>query len=1187
MIFRHCFLRSILGVSVLSLAAFSSALSSGLLITAMDLQDSAPRSLDDVAAIAKRIKIAGDTPSANPESLAVFAELGEDLNNLGGAYSILLKASRIKPEPSASPAPGASTPPVDKPDPRVEKSKTIAVALVEALNKLPEGYTKFYGGLGTAVDVLKLSPLDLNPVSGATLAAKLDASSAAIGTLASDQLPAVQKGLNAAALLVNLKVKVDGKDTDFYESLIDLAGGTGTTPQYSKAKKANDAFVEAFRGFATFSHLDAQLKSLASHIEIRIRIAEENAVTVASQPHILGPKAKQLRDSDQPVLNSITSLTGKIPALVKAFHPQGASLNPSLARLQKSLAPYEVALAGLDLAIKGNRDSHIGKQISLYYFRDAQRLINILHPGKEGKKLDEVVFTDRATQLQQLRKDIVTNDFDLEAEFANLGEAQQKQLRLVQGLASAKETLKKAQTDYDSIRTKVQEQKKLLADIEGKLKVADNEIALAKAELERINADPVATEPDKAAARLRNEQANNTKARTLSSKDVANQDLLNLQEDEGLKKKDLEDAQAAVKAIEDGVKDAKSAARNAAIAIATTRKKGALSVQDEAADFINQRDNAPMLVAHGDPLSQDPTLRVTLAGFKDASTIFVRGSNKDVALVENIIAQFDRPAPQAKITLWTLQVNVVQDDSGIRNINDAMRVMERDLTNARLRSSAAGSLLRDCLIDKVNEVINCNMRLYSGPQADRLAALHFYEPLLTGHMGFTPAITLQPRCEEQESFVLRNLPDPTKPTTLGEAMLIFVMGRRSYQEEIICKWKAKVMAYMDQARDFKEDLKRLPKEDQERVRKGMIFPATMRAFGLDGFGATQAGMTPIQTEILCAIQRKAVENMIGEIFAKERLEIKTPGVCKALEIRYKFLEDEIHLSPEQIKEVFKKGEAGYQELLLQFPLSAVNARIAAVDDMLKKLIVAVDEDVEDLIIRPAVYGIRDKLKRYHVNVGTLQRTSVLATNRFVARVDAGASAQVAMGETQDVLKATQQLAQMALAAESQNPLDVIKGLKSDDKEPPRQIYGITSGGLFKVTPIFDPSGQALRFVFDYVTTNRVRDPNDTTDPALPQIERHTINTEVQLSTFELRTVSSFEVNNKLGLPEHRWGGIPLLNQIPVLKEIPIIGWFVRRTGRAAVTQQNIVLAQTTMYPTIEDMLKLLTPPTSKIDIGGK
>jgi len=137
-----------------------------------------------------------------------------------------------------------------------------------------------------------------------------------------------------------------------------------------------------------------------------------------------------------------------------------------------------------------------------------------------------------------------------------------------------------------------------------------------------------------------------------------------------------------------------------------------------------------------------------------------------------------------------------------------------------------------------------------------------------------------------------------------------------------------------------------------------------------------------------------------------------------------------------------------------------------------------------------------------------------------------------------------------------------------------EIYGITSGSAFQVTPIFDPTGQALRFKFDFVDTTLVREPRGTTNPRIPRIERHTVNTEVQLANLELREVSRFESDAKIGLPTTYKGGLPLLRDIPGVRPVPLIGWFIRRKGSNAIAQRSLIFAQTTMSPTIGDILDL-------------
>jgi hypothetical protein len=44
--------------------------------------------------------------------------------------------------------------------------------------------------------------------------------------------------------------------------------------------------------------------------------------------------------------------------------------------------------------------------------------------------------------------------------------------------------------------------------------------------------------------------------------------------------------------------------------------------------------------------------------------------------------------------------------------------------------------------------------------------------------------------------------------------------------------------------------------------------------------------------------------------------------------------------------------------------------------------------------------------------------------------------------------------------------------------------------------------------------------------------------------------------------------------------VPLFGWFVRKRGDAPFVQQSLIFGQTTMYPTIGDIMDLLRNPDS-------
>jgi hypothetical protein len=263
---------------------------------------------------------------------------------------------------------------------------------------------------------------------------------------------------------------------------------------------------------------------------------------------------------------------------------------------------------------------------------------------------------------------------------------------------------------------------------------------------------------------------------------------------------------------------------------------------------------------------------------------------------------------------------------------------------------------------------------------------------------------------------------------------------------------------------------------------------------------------------------------------------------------------------------------------LQSTPPETSTREAAADEMLKELIIAVEDDLDRLFIQPIICKLRVRLmSQPDVRVGILQRESLLATNRGVARIDPRASAQLSVGDQQDILGGIQQLAQLYAAVQTGGALGALGALEQQPREPQPEIYALTTGNKFQVTPIFDPTGQALRFKFDFVGSSNLQEPNGTTNPTFPRIERHTVNTEVQLSNLETREISRFESNAKLGLPTTYWGGFPIFKDIPGFRPwVPLIGWFVRKGGSNASVQQSVIFGQTTMYPTISRIVDLLS-----------
>ncbi len=280
-----------------------------------------------------------------------------------------------------------------------------------------------------------------------------------------------------------------------------------------------------------------------------------------------------------------------------------------------------------------------------------------------------------------------------------------------------------------------------------------------------------------------------------------------------------------------------------------------------------------------------------------------------------------------------------------------------------------------------------------------------------------------------------------------------------------------------------------------------------------------------------------------------------------------------------------------------------HAQLARANETLIRLMHGIDDDVKANFVNPMVERLGSRLLDLKLGVGLFQKTTILASNRLIANVDPQASAEFA-GQTDNPLQDLTNFMTLfggAVTGSKGSPgsltgplaaalapgagaavgtLGAVKGFagaaSSLPANAPPAVYGVTSGNSFTVTPVFDPTGQALRFRLDFLSSTQIRESDNSLSPAFPRIERHSVNTEVRLSNFETANVSEFLVNSRLGKPAGKWGGIPFFKDIYPFSQVPIIGWFTKREAQFSEVQQSLILTQTSMYPTIQDIIELLT-----------
>ena len=1006
-------------------------------------------------------------------------------------------------------------------------------------------------------------------------------------------------------------------------------------------------------------------------------------------------------------------------------------------RLEASLRIVKAALSDLQDALAGDMSKFEADQISLFYFTDIPRLMLMLNSESH-----EIGGIQTASEEAAARRRELTNaDLDLADAQSAVNAAQQRVVTLREELRQAN-----AATDASG---------KLFKRTTQALKGAQRDKQANDKRFTDGQCDPMPTDPEK---RAKCESLAVERDRASARFEEADQRNKDAEED----KKRATERSTALRDEQNGlpskIAEAESKLSDAQASVNRQRRSALLAAQAESEAFVKARDNRPFWVAPVNGTSTDPVKHVFLWAFNDSKTVFMRGPRSDLEYVKCIIAKIDQPAPQARMTLWTLELSSDSSVGGAKKTNESLELVDRHLSNSRALNAAALSTFRDAINERVAWVADRALReacpagptacpdgreLAATPDNVRLARLKFYNPEVLKRLGFDPDHLFDSR--RTDPLLARLvLPDPAGTTTLGEALMVLSLGQLDYRQDVMTMFLSRLSLQLPELglRDLPEELQRLTAR-RGRTLDITWFPSLRRAINLDGFqrpdpasqlllsreqleilrtllpgtpeyaasvirNMSRAGsraeqisiaraaglsdgqakaigflppdpgivpsltaykeaLTAQQLEILHSMQKVAQENLLKytKVFIRQYIEeenklgiatdvrslcpteqdfrimasqAKTreeqeadekarginPGQTpvavpssqrsereqrdiKALINRhcamatiFQKVTSQVMTSGElndyidwQRKKIRSKPddpckededtcrrEEEFEHKLWKSSctngLRTANAREAAADQMLKEMIIAVEDDLDRLFVQPMLRSLRKDLQRKGIGVGIVQRTSVLATNRLLARVEPRASAQLPLGQQTDVLQAAQQLSEIFFAAQGGGPLGALGALQSLPRTPQAELFGLTTGNVFQVTPVFDPSGQALRFRFDYILQSMIQEPNGTVNPQLPRIERHTVNTEVQLSNLELREISRYESNARLGIATRYAGGLPIFKDLPYVRYIPLIGWFVRTSGKAAVTQESLIFGQTTMYPTIGDIMGLLT-----------
>jgi hypothetical protein len=303
-------------------------------------------------------------------------------------------------------------------------------------------------------------------------------------------------------------------------------------------------------------------------------------------------------------------------------------------------------------------------------------------------------------------------------------------------------------------------------------------------------------------------------------------------------------------------------------------------------------------------------------------------------------------------------------------------------------------------------------------------------------------------------------------------------------------------------------------------------------------------------------------------------------------------------------------------------LNGTRAHTANIDNYLKRLTTALDDDFNTQFYFPTFRYVRGMSTSWDVQFGQTETTSILANNREFAKVEPSATMEfdlpkrdILLSEAINGAKAMMDdvgalandpsflaMAKMKSGGSTASPgagstggagvmRSVLPGLSASTAEqvmsqnanggnqfganlenliPDPAIYKFETGTGFEIRPVIQPDGQAVVFDFQYMYTTNIREPVRADEKHLGRVKRHFIDTDVQLSNFELREVSRYQVALKAARTS---------KGVPLFEDIPLVGVLFRPLPSAESSlQQNLIMAQATIFPTLFDLMGLRWAP---------
>lgn len=591
------------------------------------------------------------------------------------------------------------------------------------------------------------------------------------------------------------------------------------------------------------------------------------------------------------------------------------------------------------------------------------------------------------------------------------------------------------------------------------------------------------------------------------------------------------------------------------------------------AEPTDARDDPYIL---GETSATDPVGQVTVNVVGEGQ-IHLRGPVAGVNKITRMVQAIDKPVGQVKIGIHSIQLNMDDQD----RVDDVHELIERHVAHARFLSFQSVLLFRQAVAQVVGEVLEAHERgdepngFFCGGFMREMRKLGaetgIFDRQLASHgtlntLNLVSALYITSLAED--SVRQRILADFLKRA--GERLPVHELEYcRSLRAE---RWRERLVTGVMLGRYHRRP---------QNLTDDQIMAEARRRFAFKQLGhlldAQQSGPGNFN-----GVQAATIQLVLGlKRLGVAELELENHELEKSLLPRAS-LETKLRPVDSDLLDRFVDD----QESRVVDLRESLRAAVASVDAQLKQMALAFEEDILEQFHKPAFQDVRRAARFCDVSLGQFETTTILTNDRAISRVNPGQTVQLDLPKRRTLLgeglSAAEALADEsgalaarlgAQAASSAAGAGAAVGALATGSDragrlegliPASDLFSIETGGQIEVTPVIQPDGESIAYRFVYAYTSDVGDGGDPTERQLSRVKRHYLKTEVQSTSFELREISRF----RLALAANRRGrGIPLLG------DLPVVGFLARPlASSAAAFQENIILADCVVYPTIFNLI---------------